>query len=176
MSKLLMILFLSLLPFNLVYANDLNSPFTIGIVIRDNSVTLVSTTEKSLQDKVVLTCFSLKKICKPILSDALVAVGESESVEDIATGKNIYTYSLPYDELLTDIGIAIIYPKNNANKINVYLKSENNISITVDGLRYRIYSCTSNEGVHVYSDLKNAHLYYSLGYEIKANCPVDVYE
>ncbi|EEH2569821.1 hypothetical protein GYD59_004674, partial [Salmonella enterica] len=93
MSKLLMILFLSLLPFNLVYANDLNSPFTIGIVIRDNSVTLVSTTEKSLQDKVVLTCFSLKKICKPILSDALVAVGESESVEDIATGENIYTYS-----------------------------------------------------------------------------------
>ncbi|EPO3374185.1 hypothetical protein [Enterobacter hormaechei] len=176
MYYLLMGLTLLLLSPHLIHANELNSSLAIGIVTRDNSSLLISTTKKSLRDDIVLICSPVNRVCKSILSESLVVVGANESVEDVATGKNIYTYSLLDDKSLTDIDIAIVHPKASTGKVNVTFGVENNILVTDNKHKYSISLCASNEGVHIYSDPKKFHLYYSLGYEVMANCSEGLYE
>jgi hypothetical protein len=144
---------LLLLSPHLIHANELNSSLAIGIVTRDNSSLLISTTKKSLRDDIVLICSPINRVCKSILSESLVVVGANESVEDVATGKNIYTYSLSDDKSLTDIDIAIVHPKASTGKINVTFGGENNILVTGNKHKYSISLCTSNEGVHIYNSI-----------------------
>lgn len=175
MYYLLTGLTLLLLSPHLIHANELTSSLAIGIVTRDNSSLLISTTKKSLRDDIVLICSPVNRVCKSILSESLVVVGANESVEDVATGKNIYTYSILDDKSLTDIDIAIVHPKASTGKVNVTFGGDN-ILVTANKHKYSISLCASNEGVHIYSDPKKFHLYYSLGYEVIANCSEGVYE
>ena len=43
------------------------------------------------------------------------------------------------------------------------------------GVKDIISYCLSSEGVHILSKPDNVHLYYSLGYDVEANCSDEVY-
>ncbi|EAV2737566.1 hypothetical protein PD335_005106 [Salmonella enterica] len=139
---------------------------------------LISTTNKSLRDNIVLICSPIKRVCKSVSSDFFIDEKSNEAVEDVATGKSIYTYYTPVNKSREDIDldIAIIYPKANMEDFTVKFDEKNNILIDDNNLKTVISSCTSTEGIHVYSDSKDIHLYYSLGYEIRANCSKEVYK
>jgi hypothetical protein len=67
MFKLLMVLPLLLISPCLTHANELDLSFAIGIVTRDSSILLMSTTEESLRDDIILICSPVNKVCKSIL-------------------------------------------------------------------------------------------------------------
>lgn len=176
MFKLLMVLPLLLISPCLTHANELDLSFAIGIVTRDSSILLMSTTEESLRDDIILICSPVNKVCKSILGESFSAVKKNEFVEDVATSKNIHTYSLSDNTSSNDIEVAIIYPKASVGVVNVTFEGENHMLIIGSGLKYKVSFCTSNEGVHVYSAFKSVHLYYALGYEVMANCSEEIYK
>lgn len=176
MFKFLAILHLSLFFTCLSHAGEPSDSFSVGIVSSDSLGFLVSTTEKSLRDDVVLICSPIKRVCEPVLSKFFINEKKNEAVEDVATEKSIYTYRTTNLRSEEGINIAIIYPKNNTGKLNVKIDENHNISIKNNNIKTVISYCTSNEGIHIYSNTKNTHLYYSLGYEIKANCSEEIYK
>lgn len=160
----------------LIRAGELNIPYSIGIVSSGKSGILVSTTNKSLRDNAVLICSPIKRVCKSVSSDFFIEEKSNEAVEDMATGKSIYTYYTSVNKSREDIDIAIIYPKANMEVFTVKFDKKNNILIDGNNLKTVISSCASTEGIHVYSDSKDIHLYYSLGYDVRANCSEEVYK
>lgn len=159
-----------------IQANEINSSFAIGVVTHNDSRLLMTTTEDSLQDEIVIMCSPMNEKCKPVRNDFSPAPEKNESVEDVAAGKQIYSYSTLDDVFWGGINIAIIYPKAKIGKINVTPGGENHILISDNSFEYNIFLCTSREGVHIYSDYKKIHLYYALGYEVIASCSKEVYE
>ena len=159
-------------------AEELHDKLSIGIVNSDSTGIQVSTTKDSLRSDIVLICSPIKLVCTPILGDLFSAGAPNEAVEDVVTGKNIYTYynATLDNKLQPAIDIAVIYPKENAERFNVKFDGRHRLLINANNLKKVISSCTSREGVHVFSNDGDVHWYYSLGYEVMASCSDEVYK
>lgn len=160
----------------LTYANELDNSDSVGIVSYSSSKIFISTTKKSLRNDLILICSQVTQMCESISSDLFSIEKKDEAVEDLATEKDIHTYYTFSNKSKEEIDIAIIYSKDSEGKYIVGFDKQYNVVIYNNDLKSIISTCTSNEGMHVYSDSKNIHLYYALGYNVEANCLEEVYK
>lgn len=179
MCKIIKILFLWLLiPFT-GYAGKISTPLYMAIVSSDNSGVQISTTKNSLHGDSVLICSATKKPCSVYQSDDFSIAKPNDSVEDIATGKSIYTYSIfgsKSYKLQSETTVAFIFKTGSIGANNVEFDGKHSFVIKSGKIKYVISYCTSSEGVHVLSKSDDIHLYYSLGYEVEASCSGEVYK
>lgn len=148
------------------HAGEISSLVSVGIVKSEQSGIQLSTTKESLDGDVISICSLNNALCKSYQGSAFSIMTVDDSVEDVATGKNIYTFSYnkQVGELNSGTYLSFIYPENERADF-----SFNGAGITFkgNGVRQNFYSCTSSEGVHVYSENNELHLYCSLGYDVK---------
>lgn len=88
MSRLLMILALLMYPY-WIQENEINSSFVIGVVTHDDSRLLMTTTENSLQDDIIIMCSLINEKCNPVRNNFSSAPEENKSAEDVVAGKQI---------------------------------------------------------------------------------------
>lgn len=149
----------------------------IGIVKSEQSGIQLSTTKESLNGNIISICSLKDALCKNYEGLLFSIITGDDSVEDVANGKNIYTFSFnpqQTDELNSGTYLSFIYPKNG--KADFISNGKNEITFKIKDIRQYFYSCTSSEGVHFYSGNRKLHLYYSLGYNVKSTCAEDVYK
>ncbi|VTM10863.1 Uncharacterised protein [Raoultella terrigena] len=97
-------------------------PLYMAIVSSDNSGVQISTTKNSLHGDSVLICSATKKPCSVYQSDDFSIAKPNDSVEDIATGGNIYTYSIfgsKSYKLQSEITVAFIFKTGSIGANNV---------------------------------------------------------
>lgn len=150
--------------------------YSIGVAIPGDSGFFVSTTKNSLQDSIIVICLPEKRKCEANGSDFVANEKEDETVMDVVTGKNIYTYYFHGNTLPEEFAIAVIYPKFNKLDYAINFDERRNVAIKFKKQRFDVFFCASNEGLHFYSASKNIHLYYSLGYDLEADCPGELYK
>jgi hypothetical protein len=161
------------------YADETSTPLSVAIVASDNSGVQISTTKDSLHGDGILICSATKKSCSVYQCDDFSSAKSNDTVEDVATGEKIYTYSLiDYRnyKLLTEITLAFIFKGSSIGAKDVKFDGHRSFIINNNKIKHIISYCTSSDGVHVLSKFENIHLYYSLGYEVEANCPDEVYK
>lgn len=162
-----------------LYAEEPPTPLFVAIVSSDNSGVQISTTKNSLSGDGVLICPAIEKPCSVYQGDDFSIAKSSDSVEDVATGKSIYTYSLynsKKHKLQAGTTLAFIFKRNGIGVNDVKFDGRHSFVIRNDKINNIISYCTSSEGVHVISKFDGIHLYYSLGYEVEANCSDEVYK
>lgn len=157
------------------HAGDISSVVSLGIVKSEQSGIQLSTTKESLDGDTISICSLKDTLCKSYQGSAFSIMTVDDSVEDVATGKNIYTFSYNKhaDELNSGAYLLFIYPENEKADFSF---NGGGVTFKGNGVRQSFYSCTSSEGVHVYSGNNKLHLYYSLGYDVKPTCSEDVYK
>lgn len=179
MYKCIKMFFLGLIISFAVYAGKGPNLLSVAIVSSETSGIQISTTKDSLRGDNVLICSSTKKPCSVYRGDDFSIIKPNASVEDVATGKNIYTYSIfdsKSQKLQTGTTLAFIFKASGGGGDNVKFDGEHGF-IVKNGKVEDVFSyCTSSEGVHVLSKLDDIHLYYSLGYEVEATCSDEVYK
>lgn len=159
------------------HAGDISSVVSIGIVKSEQSGIQLSTTKEFLDGDIISICSLKDALCKSYEGSSFSIMTVDDSVEDVANSKNIYTFGYndkQTDELNSGTYFSFIYPENG--KADFSFNGKNEITFKINGVRQDFYSCTSSEGVHVYSGNRKLHLYYSLGYDVKSTCAEDVYK
>ncbi|MEJ5074336.1 hypothetical protein WH357_18670 [Enterobacter ludwigii] len=159
------------------HAGDIFSEVSVGIVKSEQSGIQFSTTKESLDGDIISICSLKDALCKSYEGSEFSIMTVDDSVEDVATGKNIYTFGYndkQTDKLNSGTYLSFIYPEKV--KADFSFNGGNEITFKSNDVRQDFYSCTSSEGVHVYSGNRNLHLYYSLGYDVKPTCAEDVYK
>ena len=163
----------------LAHADGRDMSMSIGVVSFDNSDIQISTTKDTLRGDDVLICPAAKNSCRFYHGSDFSIAKPNYSVEDVATGKNVYTYTLINSKnykLQAQTTLAFIFHGNSIKTSDVRFDDQGRFIIKNDKNENIISYCTSSEGVHVLSKPGDVHLYYSLGYEIEANCSDEVYK
>lgn len=161
------------------HADEISTPLTVAIVSSENSEIQISTTKDTLRGDNVLICLAEKKYCIAYHGSDFSSVKPNNFVEDVATGGNIYTYSLggfKTEKLQGGIILAFILSGNNIKVSDVRFDGQHSFIIKSSKVEDIISYCTGSEGVHVLSKFGGIHLYYSLGYDVEANCSDEVYK
>lgn len=154
-------------------------PISIGIVTPDILNIQISTQKDSLLGDTVLICSLVKKVCSPYQGNDFSNGKPNDRIEDVETGENIHTYyynTAKNKDFETGMYLAFIYSDKNTKMPDISFTDHQDIIISNEKLKYAVHYCTSSEGVHVISKSSDLHLYYSLGYEVEANCSDEVYE
>lgn len=178
MQKYLTLFFLLSFSY-LSQANEVPTLLNIGIVSSLNSESQISTTKDSLRGNGIIICLAEKNSCTTYQESDFSSVQANDSVEDVETGKRIYSYSFngPKNQYLkSGIGLAFIFPRGDIKASDVDFNGKQSFTIKKGKVKDVISYCLSSEGVHVLSKLDNIHLYYSLGYDVEANCSQEVYK
>ncbi|CAD5355809.1 conserved exported protein of unknown function [Enterobacter cancerogenus] len=178
MQKYLTLFFLFFFP-NLSHADEIPLSLSIGVVSSLNSKLQFSTTKGSLLGDGILICMVEKYACTVYQTSDFSKVIANDSVEDVATGKSIYSYSFHGSKgqyLERGVGVVFIFPKGSIKASDVDFDREGGVIIKKRATKDIISYCLSSEGVHVISRFDNIHLYYSLGYDVEANCSDEVYK
>ena len=126
----------------------------------------------------ILICLAEKNTWTPYHASDFSKVIANDSVEDVATGETIYSYSFYSSKvqyLEKGVGVAFIFSEGRIKASDVDFNGGRFFIIKKGGVKDVITYCLSSEGVHVLSKLDNVHLYYSLGYDVEANCSDEVY-
>lgn len=161
------------------HATGISTPLSVGVVSFDKSAIQISTTKNTVLGDNILICSSIKKSCDHYQGSDFSSVTPNNAVEDVATGKSIYTYSYSNthrQELQAGISLALIFDGREIQAKDIEFDGINILKIQNKQIRDVISYCTSSEGVHVLSQPRDIHLYYTLGYEVEANCPDEVYQ
>lgn len=164
---------------NLSHTHEMPLSLSIGVVSSMDSKLQVSTTIGSLRDDGILICLAEKNACIAYQASDFSKTIANDSVEDVATGKNIYSYSFDGSKdhyLDRGISVAFIFPKGSIKASDVDFIRGRGFIIKKGNVKDVISYCLSSEGLHVLSKLDNIHLYYSLGYDVEANCSDEVYK
>lgn len=179
MYKCIKILFLWLFFPYMAYADGIITPLSIAIVSSENSEMQISTTKGTLYEDNVLICFTEKETCAVYRGSDFSSIMPNDSVEDVATGKKIYTYSLRTPEshkFKTGISVAFIFHGDSIEVRDVNFNAHRGLVIKNNKIKEVVSYCTSSEGVHVMSKYGGVHIYYSLGYAVETNCSEEVYK
>jgi len=172
-------LFFMLFSSHLSHADEKPLSLSIGVVSSFDSKLQISTTKGSLRGDSILICLAEKNPCTAYQASDFSKVIANDSVEDVATGETIYSYSFDSSKvryLERGVGVAFIFPEGSVKASDVDFNGRQGFIIKKGGVKDIISYCLSSEGVHILSKPGNVHLYYSLGYDVKANCSDEVYK
>lgn len=162
-----------------VQADGRDTSPSIGIVSFNDSEMQISTTKNTLREESILICSYERKYCNAYPGSDFSSIKTNDAVEDIAAGDKIYTYSYNganHIEPQLETSIAFISHGDEIKIDDVKFNGRHGLIINSKSITGFYIYCTSSEGVHVMSRSGDAHLYYSLGYEVEANCSDEVYK
>lgn len=152
---------------------------SIGIVSFNDSEMQLSTTKNTLREESVLICSFERKSCGAYLGSDFSSRNTNDAVEDVAAGNKIYTYSYNgANRIEPQLGTIVAFISHSDEIKIVDVKFNGRRGLIINGGKIKgVYTyCTSSEGVHIVSGSGDAHLYYSLGYEVEANCSGEGYK
>lgn len=160
-------------------ADGLGTSPAIGIVSFNNAEMQILTTKKTLSKENILICSYARKSCNAYQGSDFSSKKTNGALEDVAAGNKIYTYSFNsanHQELQSETILAFIFHDDEIKTDDIKFNGQRGLIINSRKIKDVLTYCTSSEGVHVVSRSGDVHLYYSLGYEVEANCPDEVYK
>lgn len=163
-------------------ANELSNVINIGVINSHGGVEVMSVTKSDLTNDNILLCSKVKIKCYHLPGSKFGKTTLDENASDIASGKEVTSYVYNGNDLegVTDkLSQVLIYPAEMEGNIQAkLLKSANDMLVIIDNKRVEVKSCSSSEGVHIYSPQFKAemHMYYGLGYDVNSTCDESIYQ